>query len=78
MISAEYRPLRDRPVRWRVGADHRHVVPLSAALGAVVLLVVDTGTRAAPMPLPPGVITSLLGAPMFLVILLRHERRNDA
>ena len=64
-------------VRWRVGADHRHVVPLSALLGAVVLLVVDTGTRASPLALPPGVVTSLLGAPMFLVILLRHDRRAE-
>jgi iron complex transport system permease protein len=61
-------------VRWRVGAAHRHVVPLSALLGALVLLVVDTGTRVAPLPLPPGVVTSLVGAPMFLWILMRHDR----
>ncbi len=64
-------------VRWWAGADHRHVVPLSALLGAVVLLVVDTGTRASPLLLPPGVVTSLLGAPMFLVILLRYDRSTD-
>jgi ABC-type Fe3+-siderophore transport system permease subunit len=61
-------------VRWRIGAAHRHVVPLSALVGATVMLVVDTGTRVAPLPLPPGVVTSLVGAPMFLWILLRHDR----
>jgi len=65
-------------VRMLVGASHRRVVPLSALLGALVLLAVDTGTRAATTVLPPGVVTNLVGAPFFLWLLLRRDPGVDA
>jgi len=61
-------------VRWRLGGAHRSLIPISALGGAVILLAVDTWTRVATEALPPGVITSLLGAPAFLWILLAQAR----
>ncbi len=59
--------------RW-AGTEHRRVVALSALLGGVAVASVDTISRVVPWVLPPGAITSLLGAPLFLWILLRAER----
>lgn len=64
-------------VRMLVGGSHRRVVPLSALLGALVLLAVDTGTRASTTVLPPGVVTNLVGAPFFLWLLLRRDAGGD-
>ncbi len=56
------------------GPGHRDLVPLSAALGGGLLLLVDTGTRMlSSVVLPPGVITSLIGAPAFLWILWKQR-----
>ena len=61
-------------VRLIVGADHRLVLPASACLGAAFLVVCDIGARTllAPMELPVGVITAMLGGPFFLWLLVRH------
>ncbi len=58
-----------------VGAKHRSLIPTSMLLGAVILLLSDILARCivAPSELPIGVITSILGAPMFLVLLRRHR-----
>ncbi|MDR3034930.1 MAG: iron ABC transporter permease [Kitasatospora sp.] len=57
-----------------VGTAHRWVLPLSALLGAVVLLVSDTVGRIVfpPSEVPAGVMTALLGVP-FLVTLVRRK-----
>lgn len=59
-----------------VGADHRFLIPASALMGAVILLLADTGARTiiSPIILPVGAITSLLGAPMFFYMLLKGKR----
>ena len=59
-----------------VGADHRRLIPASAAGGAMLLLVADTlaRTAAAPAEIPLGVVTALVGAPVFLWILKRRGR----
>lgn len=59
-----------------IGAKHRGLIPTSMLLGAVILLLSDILSRSivAPSELPIGVITSILGAPVFLVLLRR--RRN--
>ncbi len=56
-----------------VGADYRFLIPASALIGAVILLVADTAARTliSPVVLPVGAITSLLGGPMFLYMLMR-------
>lgn len=61
-------------LRLVLGADHRGMVPASAAGGAVLLLAADTLARtvAAPAEVPVGIVTSLLGAPVFLWLLRRR------
>jgi len=59
-----------------VGDDHRLLIPLSSVLGALLLLTADTLGRTVigSGTLPVGVITSFLGAPMFLYLLIRGVR----
>ena len=64
-------------VRMTAGAEHRRLLPLSALLGALVLLWSDVLARTL-LPggeeLPVGVVTALLGGPFFCVLLKRHKR----
>jgi len=58
--------------RFLGGADNRVSVPLSLVVGAAFLLVVDTACRplmASEIPL--GILTSIIGAPFFVVVLAR-------
>jgi iron complex transport system permease protein len=59
-----------RPV---AGAAHARLVPASGLIGAILLLAADALARslAAPLELPIGVVTALLGGPFFLVALRR-------
>jgi iron complex transport system permease protein len=59
------------------GTDHRRVLPLSAFLGATLLMGADAAGRSlmAPQEIPTGVITALIGAPFFLYILRRERKR---
>jgi len=61
-------------LRLAMGADHRHLMPATALGGAVLLLGADTLARTlvAPAEIPVGILTALVGAPVFLWILLRH------
>jgi iron complex transport system permease protein len=63
-------------VRLVVGTANRLVLPLSALLGAVVLVWADTAARTVfdPRELPVGIVTALVGAPLFVVLLLRRVR----
>jgi iron complex transport system permease protein len=64
-------------VRLLLGPSHRGVLPVSMVLGAAVLVIADTVSRTvvAPIELPIGVVTALLGAPLFLwmVVQRRHH-----
>jgi iron complex transport system permease protein len=66
-----------RPI---VGATHRVLAIASFFAGASVLVLADTGARSAfaPAELPVGVVTGLLGAPFFLLLLVRARRREIA
>ncbi len=61
-------------VRLLVGADHRLVLPASALFGASFLVVCDLIARTilAPVELPVGIITAVLGGPFFLWLLFRR------
>lgn len=61
-----------------VGSDHRYLLPASAAMGAVLLLLSDTVARliVQPVILPIGAITSFLGAPLFLYLIFRGGKRR--
>ena len=56
-----------------IGNDYRYLLPASALMGALVLLVSDTFGRliVAPVILPIGAITSFLGAPIFIYLLFK-------
>ncbi len=62
-------------VRLLVGADHRIVLPASAFLGSAFLVICDVGARTimAPLELPVGIITAMLGGPFFLWLLARNR-----
>ncbi|MFF4473617.1 FecCD family ABC transporter permease [Streptomyces sp. NPDC001599] len=62
-------------VRLSTGADHRRLLPLTALLGAVYLVLVDLLSRTLDRPneLPLGILTALLGAPFFLWLLRRNK-----
>jgi iron complex transport system permease protein len=63
-------------LRLVVGPNHRVLLPASALVGAALLVSADTLARtiAAPAELPIGVVTALIGAPWFLVLLTREQR----
>jgi iron complex transport system permease protein len=63
-----------------VGATHRRLVVASALGGASALVLADLGARSLfpPAELPVGVLTGLVGAPFFLVLLVRARRREIA
>lgn len=62
-------------LRLSTGPDHHRLLPNAALLGASLLLVADMISRViiAPAELPIGIITAILGAPVFLWILLRRH-----
>jgi iron complex transport system permease protein len=62
-------------VRLMVGSDHRVVLPASALFGAAFLVACDVLARTlmAPVELPVGVITALIGGPFFLWLLVRKR-----
>ncbi|WP_316835181.1 iron ABC transporter permease [Pedobacter nutrimenti] len=64
-------------IRLIIGVDHKHVLPASALLGALMLTLADLLCRTllAPVELPIGVITALLGTPLFLYILIKDKKK---
>ncbi len=63
-------------VRLATGNDQRLLLPASALAGGALLLFADTLARSvvAPLQLPVGVLTALIGVPLFLLLLGRHPR----
>jgi len=66
-------------VRLSLGPDHRLLLPASALAGAAFLVMADLLARLilAPVEIPVGVITAIIGAPFF-IYLLRHTKREYA
>ncbi|MBB4823326.1 iron complex transport system permease protein [Sporosarcina luteola] len=62
-------------VRLMTGPNHRNVLPLSMLLGGAFLVLADllARTMIAPKELPIGVITALIGAPVFAFLLIRDR-----
>ena len=61
-----------------VGDDYRFLIPCSAIGGALLLIIADTFARLviSPVVLPVGAITAFLGAPVFLILLLKGAARE--
>ncbi len=63
--------------RTLVGPDHGRLLPVSALIGAIYLLLIDDIARTATVAeLPIGIITSLIGVPFFALILRRTQSRS--
>lgn len=64
-------------VRRLIGSDHRFLLPASILVGGLLLLVSDTAARLmlAPHVLPVSVLTAFMGAPVFIFLIIRGQRR---
>jgi iron complex transport system permease protein len=64
--------------RMVIGSDHRFLIPCSALIGALLLICSDTVARLIlqPTELPVGIVTSMLGVPFFLYILVSRRRQS--
>lgn len=62
-------------VRLMVGSDHRIVLPAATLFGAAFLVLCDLAARTlmAPVEIPVGIITALIGGPFFLWLLVRQS-----
>ncbi|WP_257657647.1 FecCD family ABC transporter permease [Parapedobacter lycopersici] len=65
-------------LRMAFSADHRLVIPGSALLGASVLVLADLIARTivAPAELPIGILTALIGTPVFIYIIMAERKRR--
>lgn len=63
--------------RMLVGEDHRHFLPASALVGALLMSLasIASKTLVPGVLLPVGIVTALVGVPVFLWLILRRERR---
>lgn len=57
-------------------SNYVFILPLSAVLGSILLLIADTFSRSivAPSELPIGILTSLIGGPIFIAILIKFKK----
>ena len=59
--------------RLLVGNDYKYVLPFSALIGGLTLSTADLLARLGPIEFPVGIVTSLLGAPIFIGILYKRS-----
>lgn len=66
-------------VRLIVGSNHEWTVPYVAIVGALVMVLADMISRTLVLPseLPVGIVTAMLGAPFFIHLLRKNQRRNQ-
>ena len=64
-------------VRLALSADHRLLLPIAGLAGGVFLMIADTLARTllSPTEIPVGVVTALVGGPVFLYLLMNHRVR---
>ncbi|MGE7945803.1 FecCD family ABC transporter permease [Lysinibacillus sp. NPDC093688] len=60
--------------RLLVGSDYKYMLPMSMAMGAIVLLIADTGGRTlfAPLDIPAGILMAVIGGPYFLYLMRKR------
>ena len=66
-------------LRLLIGSDNKKLLPASMILGALLLVLADMCARLvlAPAEVPIGIITSLVGAPIFILLLKRFNMVNE-
>jgi iron complex transport system permease protein len=64
-------------VRFLVGVDYRWILPYSALIGGVFLVMSDVAARLVlrPIELPVGIMTALIGGPFFMYLVRRRVKR---
>lgn len=64
--------------RLLVGGDHKKVLPISALLGGILVVWVDVAARLliAPEELPVGILTAIIGGPIFIIMLKRNTKEK--
>lgn len=62
-------------IRLTIGSTHQIVIPASALLGGLLLLIADTFSRTlfSPAELPVGILTALIGGPFFILMIIRQK-----
>ena len=56
-----------------IGNDFRYILPFSALIGAFTLSSADLISRLGPVEIPVGIVTALIGAPVFMFILYKNK-----
>jgi iron complex transport system permease protein len=66
-------------IRLSMSADHRVLLPASALLGAILVICADALSRVvvAPAELPVGIVTSLIGGPFFIYLIIRQKQKTE-
>lgn len=64
--------------RLLVGGDHKRVLPVSALMGGLLVVWVDVAARMllAPEELPVGILTAVIGGPVFIGMLIKHTKEK--
>ena len=57
--------------RLLIGNDFKYILPFSALIGALTLSSADLLSRLGPIEIPVGIVTALVGAPIFMIILYK-------
>jgi iron complex transport system permease protein len=62
-------------LRLLIGSDNRKLIPASVLMGALLLTLADMGARLllAPAEMPIGIITSIVGAPLYIFLLKKYQ-----
>ncbi|MBD2308670.1 iron ABC transporter permease [Chroococcidiopsis sp. FACHB-1243] len=70
-------PIATHLGRQLIGANHQGLIPTAALLGGAIVILADLLGRTlfAPLELPCGVVTAVVGAPYFLYLLIRHRQK---
>ena len=63
-------------LRFMFRSDYQYILPLSAVFGSVLLVLADTFSRTLlpPAELPIGILTALMGGPVFIAILMKYKK----
>lgn len=61
--------------RMFVGSNLKYLIPCSAACGAFILIICDCATKLMTASVPVGVVTSVIGGPVFIILLIRGAKK---
>jgi len=73
--KAAEKPEQHKEARLVVGPEFSRLLPVAALFGAMFMLVIDTVARTlAIIEVPPGILTAVIGTPVFIALLARARR----